>query len=179
MDRSPSSQKLSGVPSLGELIADADEAGRLGRISEWESRLRRAAQAYPADKEPWMHLARCDIACKKYRDALTNALEVLSRDSQDQDAVFIVVVCGLQIAIAAVAEMEQDRNWKNAPRRDVQELVAQLCVQLADPVLMNTDVRSKVLSAMSSSANAPVSPVKSGKASLLDKIQHFLPGIER
>ncbi len=121
---------------IAGMLGAADEAVRLGQVDQATVLLAAAAQAYPADKEPWLRLARRSMEQKRYRDALNHAQEVLARDGEERDAHAIAVLSATRLAGASAASLARGGAWSALPgapqRADAIDAARQLQASLGE-----------------------------------------------
>lgn len=151
-------------PSLETLLSQAATATVGGQPEKALSVLRTATDTYPTDKKPWLQIAQVNFDRGNYGEAITNALEVLQRDSADKVANSIVAVSGLRLSTKALADLAQQNNLSGTVRNEAQELAKLLRENLGETVLV--PARPKVVSnsnkvtapAGASTATGPQSP---------------------
>ena len=134
----------SAPPSLETLLSQAATATVGGQPEKALSVLRSATDTYPTDKKPWLQIAQINFDRGNYGEAITNALEVLQRDSADKVANSIVAVSGLRLSTKALADLAQQNNLSGTVRNEAQELAKLLRENLGETVLV--PARPKVVS---------------------------------
>jgi outer membrane murein-binding lipoprotein Lpp len=118
-DLAPTTEPLAEYMSRAQ-VAEATEGGRE------RARLiyRDAAQAYPADKRPWLRLAQSYFDFADYGNAVLAAQEVVQRDPGDHTAQGVLAVSGLRISTAALSALRSQNNLVGTPARTEAESMA-------------------------------------------------------
>ncbi|MBX9902294.1 MAG: hypothetical protein K2Y28_16075 [Burkholderiaceae bacterium] len=148
----------SAPPSLETLLSQAATATVGGQPEKALSVLRSATDTYPTDKKPWLQIAQINFDRGNYGEAITNALEVLQRDSTDKVANSIVAVSGLRLSTKALADLAQQNNLSGTVRNEAQELAKLLRENLGETVLV--PVRPKA----TSTSSKPIAPTGASAA---------------
>jgi tetratricopeptide (TPR) repeat protein len=122
--------------TLERTLAEADTAAAAGQAQKAQSLLKNAASTYPADKQPWLHLAQMQFDRASYGEAITNALEALQRDPNDKLGNSIVAVSGLRLSTRALADLSRQNNLNGSLRSEAQDLARLLRTSLGEEVLV-------------------------------------------
>lgn len=140
---------LSGCASSTKQLADLDVpavvelSGLAGDAVGAESRkdgplaaLMRQARDNPADKEPWLKLARLHFNDTDYGKAIVAAEEVLLRDPADRTAKSLRAVSGLRVATQSLADLRSDADLRGSAEADAKSLAGVLRETLGEAVLV-------------------------------------------
>lgn len=122
--------------TLERALAEADTAVAAGQADKAQALLKTAASTYPADKQPWLHLAQMKFDRASYGEAITNALEALQRDPNDKLGNSIVAVSGLRLSTKALADLSQQNSLNGSLRSEAQDLARLLRTSLGEEVLV-------------------------------------------
>jgi tetratricopeptide (TPR) repeat protein len=122
--------------TLDRALAEADTAVAAGQAEKAQALLKSAASTYPADKQPWLHLAQMKFDRASYGEAITNALEALQRDPNDKLGNSIVAVSGLRLSTKALGDLSQQNNLNGSLRSEAQDLARLLRTSLGEEVLV-------------------------------------------
>ncbi|MBA5608410.1 hypothetical protein H3H36_23975 [Duganella sp. FT3S] len=122
--------------TLDRALAEADTAVAAGQADKAQVILKGAASTYPADKQPWLHLAQMKFDRASYGEAITNALEALQRDPNDKLGNSIVAVSGLRLSTKALTDLSQQNNLNGSLRSEAQDLARLLRTSLGEDVLV-------------------------------------------
>jgi hypothetical protein len=126
----------STVPPLEQFMSDAARARQEGARPTERDTYRKAAQAYPTSKEPWIKLAEGYFESADYGNAILAAQEVLQRDAADKVATSLLAVSGLRVSTAALASLRQGHDLNADTRRQAEDVVKSLRDVLGEPVLV-------------------------------------------
>lgn len=107
-------------------LANADTAAKAGRVAYAYAILRRAAEASPTDKAPWLRMAQMRFEEKNYGEAIVNGQEVIERDPDDMLAYSLVAVSGLRVSSKALADLTQKNGFSGSVRSEAQDLASLL-----------------------------------------------------
>lgn len=124
------------LPTLENMMADADRAAAAGQHERFQALLKSAAASYPADKAPWLQMAQARFDRGNYSDAIVQAQEALQRDPADKQAHSIIAVSGLRLSTRSLAELSQHSNLGGSVRSEAQELARMLRTTLGEEVLV-------------------------------------------
>jgi tetratricopeptide (TPR) repeat protein len=127
--------------TLDRALAEADTAVAAGQADKAQAILKGAASTYPADKQPWLHLAQMKFDRASYGEAITNALEALQRDPNDKLGNSIVAVSGLRLSTKALTDLSQQNNLNGSLRSEAQDLARLLRTSLGEDVLVPPGAR--------------------------------------
>lgn len=97
--------------ALEEWMARARTALAEGQREKARAAYRAAAQAYPAEKLPWLKLAEDYFSAQDYGNAVLAAQEALQRDGEDGVAHSILAVSGLRLTAGSLAALRQDGGY--------------------------------------------------------------------
>ena len=106
------------------------------KLDEAVGLLTRMAADNPAQKEPWVRMARLHFDAENYGNAIVAADEALQRDGSDQTAKGLRAVSGLRVATQSLAELRDDANLKGSARADAVSLAKVLRETLGEEVLV-------------------------------------------
>ncbi|MBT0963775.1 tetratricopeptide repeat protein [Denitromonas sp. IR12] len=106
------------------------------KLDEAVGVLTRLAEENPAQKAPWVRLARIHFDAENYGGAIVAADEALQRDSTDRTAKGLRAVSGLRVATESLAELRDDVNLKGSARADAVSLAKVLRETLGEEVLV-------------------------------------------
>ncbi|MFG6447100.1 hypothetical protein ACG0Z6_02455 [Roseateles sp. BYS180W] len=149
------------VAPLEQFMSEAAKSRQEGaRTSERET-YRKAAQAYPTSKEPWLKLAEGYFESGDYGNTVLAAQEVLQRDASDRVATSLLAVSGLRVATTALASLRQSQDQEiNADtRRQAADLVKSIREALGEPVLVPKPVEPATTTPRRSAAPKRLVPV--------------------
>jgi hypothetical protein len=135
---------VSTVPTLEQFMSDAARARQEGARASERDIYRKAAQAYPTSKEPWLKLAEGYFEAADYGNAILAAQEVLQRDAADKVGTSLLAVSGLRVSTAALASLRQGQNLNADTRRQAEDVVKSLRDVLGEPVLVPKPTESAV-----------------------------------
>lgn len=144
-------------PSLETMMTQASAASDAGQPEKAIGLLKTAAGTYPADKAPWLQMAQMNFDRANYGNAITNALEVLQRDANDNVANSIIAVSGLRLSTKALADLSQRSNLTGSVRTEAQDLAKLLRESLGETVLVPARAKP-VVSSTSKPTTATSSP---------------------
>lgn len=122
--------------TLDRALAEADTAVAAGQADKAQVILKSAASTYPADKQPWLHLAQMKFDRASYGEAISNALEALERDPNDKLGNSIVAVSGLRLSTKALTDLSKQNNLNGSLRSEAQDLARLLRTSLGEDVLV-------------------------------------------
>lgn len=128
--------KLPAKPSVEDLLAKAGQAASAGQKEQAVTLWKETAEAYPADKTPWLNIAQTRYDAGQYGDAIINAQEVLVRDPANQLANSIVAISGLRLSTRALADLSRQNNLSGSIRTESQDLARLLRESLGESVLV-------------------------------------------
>lgn len=106
------------------------------KLDEAVGLLSKMAEDNPAQKEPWVRMARLHFDAENYGRAIVAADEALQRDGADQTAKGLRAVSGLRVATQSLAELRDDANLKGSARADAVSLAKVLRETLGEEVLV-------------------------------------------
>ena len=118
--------------SMTDSIAAANAAAKAGQTDKAIGILQGAAQAYPADKTPWVRMAQIRYDADEYGPAIVFAQQALQRDSDDMVAHSVAAVSGLRVASKALADMTRRHNLSGTIRSEAQDLAKLLRASLGE-----------------------------------------------
>ncbi|WP_229416816.1 hypothetical protein [Massilia eburnea] len=149
-------------PKLEDLLAKASEAKAAGKQEQAITLWKETAQAYPADKQPWVNMAQTRYDAGQYGEAIVSAQEILVRDPSDQLANSIIAISGLRLSTRALADLSRQNNLSGSIRTESQDLAKLLRESLGETVLVPPaaekpakPVRTAARKAAASAATAP------------------------
>lgn len=117
-------------------MTEAAKARQEGARGLERETYRKAAQAYPTSKEPWLKLAEGYFDQQDYGNAILSAQEVLQRDASDKVANSLLAVSGLRVASSALSALRQRQDLSADTRDQAQDVVKTLREVLGEPVLV-------------------------------------------
>jgi tetratricopeptide (TPR) repeat protein len=123
-------------PKLEDLLAKASEAKAAGKQEQAITLWKETAQAYPADKQPWVNMAQTRYDAGQYGEAIVSAQEILVRDPSDQLANSIIAISGLRLSTRALADLSRQNNLSGSIRTESQDLAKLLRESLGETVLV-------------------------------------------
>lgn len=123
-------------PKLEDLLAKASEAKAAGKQEQAITLWKETAQAYPADKQPWVNIAQSRYDAGQYGEAIVSAQEILVRDPSDQLANSIIAISGLRLSTRALADLSRQNNLSGSIRTESQDLAKLLRESLGETVLV-------------------------------------------
>ena len=112
--------------AMAASLADAETAAKAGRAEYAYSILKKAAEANPTDKAPWLRMAQMRFEEKNYGEAIVNGQEVIERDPDDMLAYSLVAVSGLRVSSKALADLTQKNGFSGSVRSEAQDLASLL-----------------------------------------------------
>lgn len=121
---------------LEAMLAQAGTASSAGQKEQAVALWKEAAQAYPADKAPWLNIAQTRYETGQYGDAIVNAQEVLVRDPNDTLANSIIAISGLRLSTRALSDLSRQNNLSGSLRTESQDLAKLLRESLGETVLV-------------------------------------------
>ncbi|MFT3721567.1 hypothetical protein [Pseudorhodoferax sp.] len=127
---------VSSVAPLEQFMSDAARSGQEGDRSGERDTYRKAAQAYPTSKEPWLKLAQGYFDAADYGNAILAAQEALQRDADDKVANSLLAVSGLRVSASALASMRKRQDLSGDTRRQAEDIVKSLRESLGETVLV-------------------------------------------
>ena len=125
-------------PKLEDLLATASEAKAAGKQEQAITLWKETAEAYPADKQPWVNIAQSRYDAGQYGEAIVSAQEILVRDPSDQLANSIIAISGLRLSTRALADLSRQNNLSGSIRTESQDLAKLLRESLGETVLVPT-----------------------------------------
>jgi hypothetical protein len=125
-------------PKLEDLLAKASEAKAAGKQEQAITLWKETAQAFPADKSPWVNIAQARYDAGQYGDAIVAAQEIQLRDPSDQLANSIIAISGLRLSTRALADLSRQNNLSGSIRTESQDLAKLLRESLGETVLVPT-----------------------------------------
>lgn len=149
--------------SVADAVASANAAAKAGQNDKAIAILQGAAQAYPADKTPWIRMAQIRYDADDYGQAIVLAQQALQRDSDDTLAHSITAVSGLRVASKALGEMTRKNNLSGTIRSEAQDLAKLLRASLGEEVLVPGGSKGRT-AAVAPQRKAPQNPVTSSSA---------------
>lgn len=132
----PSNQAQPQKIDLGVALEEAAAARKQGNTAQALSLLNEAAQAHPADKAPWLHIAQMRFEQGDYGAAISAAQEVVQRDSQDTVARSIMAVSGLRVSATALAHLRQANAVSGSTRSEAEAIAKTIRESLGENVLV-------------------------------------------
>jgi tetratricopeptide (TPR) repeat protein len=132
----PVAPTVAAKPSLQSMLAQAGTASSTGQKEQAVTLWKQAAQAYPADKSPWLSIAQTRYETGQYGDAIINAQEVLVRDPNDTLANSIIAISGLRLSTRSLADLSRQNNLSGSIRTESQDLAKLLRESLGESVLV-------------------------------------------
>ncbi len=132
----PKVAEVPAKPKLEDLLAKASEAKAAGKQEQAITLWKETAQAYPADKQPWVNIAQSRYDAGQYGEAIVSAQEILVRDPSDQLANSIIAISGLRLSTRALADLSRQNNLSGSIRTESQDLAKLLRESLGETVLV-------------------------------------------
>lgn len=123
-------------PTLDELMGKANLAASSGNKEAAMGLWKQAAEAYPADKTPWVNMAQTRYEAGQYGDAIVNAQEVLVRDPANNQANSVIAISGLRLSTRALADLSRQNNLSADLRTESRDLARLLRESLGETVLV-------------------------------------------
>ncbi|WP_229498951.1 tetratricopeptide repeat protein [Pseudoduganella ginsengisoli] len=123
-------------PSMSDLMAQATQAAATGAKEQAVTLWKQTAEAFPAEKTPWVSIAQARYDAGQYGEAIVNAQEALVRDPNDQVANSIIAVAGLRLSTRALADLSRQNNLTGPLRTESQDLAKLLRESLGETVLV-------------------------------------------
>lgn len=121
--------------TVSSAMTEAETAIVAGQGAKGLAILSAAAQAYPADKQPWLRMAQHNFDSHDYGKAIVDAQEVLERDQDDLQAHSILAVAGLRVSVKALSDLAQKNNLNGSVRSEAQDLAKLLRARLGDELV--------------------------------------------
>ncbi|MBZ8142860.1 hypothetical protein CLD22_23565, partial [Rubrivivax gelatinosus] len=122
---------------LDELLKQAEQARAQGEPERARLQWQQASRAYPADKQPWLHLAQDYFRSGEHGNAIVAAQEAMQRDPQDRVAQGILAVSGLRVSTVALVRLrEHAEGLPGDTRSEAATLTRLLRDTLGEPVLV-------------------------------------------
>lgn len=149
----------STTPALEQFLSDASRSRQEGARGVERDTYRKAAQAYPTSKEPWLKLAESYFEGQDYGNAILAAQEVLQRDASDKVANSLLAVSGLRVSSAALLTLRGQQDLSVDTRDQAQDVVKTLREVLGEPVLVPKPAEPRAAS-NSVTPRKPVRPVR-------------------
>ncbi|TFW18589.1 hypothetical protein E4L98_18050 [Duganella callida] len=118
------------------MLSQASAASGSGQKEQAVTLWKKAAEAYPADKSPWLSIAQTRYEAGQYGDAIVNAQEVLVRDPNDTLANSIIAISGLRLSTRSLADLSRQNNLSGSIRTESQDLAKLLRESLGETVLV-------------------------------------------
>ncbi len=118
--------------TLEQALGEADAAAKSGQYDKASALLKNAGTTFPADKGPWLQLAQMKFDRTHYGDAISNALEALQRDPENQLANSIVAASGLRLSSKALTDLTRQNSLNGPLRSEAQELARLLRSSLGE-----------------------------------------------
>jgi len=148
-------------PKLEDMLARATEAKVAGKQEQAITLWKETANAYPADKSPWVNIAQSRYDAGQYGEAIVSAQEILVRDPSDQLANSIIAISGLRLSTRALGDLSRQNNLSGSIRTESQDLAKLLRESLGETVLVpNTDKKPQARSSSNTAANAAANAVR-------------------
>lgn len=123
-------------PTLDELMGKANLAASSGNKEAAMGLWKQAAEAYPADKTPWVNMAQTRYEAGQYGDAIVHAQEVLVRDPANNQANSVIAISGLRLSTRALADLSRQNNLSADLRTESRDLAKLLRESLGETVLV-------------------------------------------
>lgn len=165
--------KTPPPPSLDELMAKATQAAGSGNNEAAIGLWKQAADAFPADKNPWARMAQTRYDAGQYGDAIINAQEVLVRDPADKLANSVIAISGLRLSTRALADLSRQNNLSGPLRTESQDLAKLLRESLGETVLVPTPA-----AAQARGDKPPVRPPRKGQSKTADSSANPFDGLK-
>lgn len=147
-------------PKLEDLLAKASEAKAAGKQEQAITLWKETAQAYPADKQPWVNMAQTRYDAGQYGEAIVSAQEILVRDPSDQLANSIIAISGLRLSTRALGDLSRQNNLSGSIRTESQDLAKLLRESLGETVLVPTTDKPAKTPAKTAASAARKAPAK-------------------
>jgi hypothetical protein len=148
-------------PKLEDMLARATEAKVAGKQEQAITLWKETANAYPADKSPWVNIAQSRYDAGQYGEAIVSAQEILVRDPSDQLANSIIAISGLRLSTRALGDLSRQNNLSGSIRTESQDLAKLLRESLGETVLVpNADKKVQPRSNSNTAANAAANAVR-------------------
>jgi len=163
-----SAPKVAAVPAkpkLEDLLAKASEAKAAGKQEQAITLWKETAQAYPADKQPWVNMAQTRYDAGQYGEAIVSAQEILVRDPSDQLANSIIAISGLRLSTRALADLSRQNNLSGSIRTESQDLAKLLRESLGETVLVPAAAEKPAKPVRTAAARKPAAAPAAPKAS--------------
>ncbi|WP_200231415.1 outer membrane protein assembly factor BamD [Rubrivivax gelatinosus] len=131
------SREATATRPLDELLKQAEQARAQGEPERARLQWQQASRAYPADKQPWLHLAEDYFRSGEHGNAIVAAQEAMQRDPQDRVAQGILAVSGLRVSTVALVRLrEHAEGLPGDTRSEAATLTRLLRDTLGEPVLV-------------------------------------------
>lgn len=132
----PNKTAQENTTSLKAAISEANEAYQAGQAEKALGMLKTTANAFPADKAPWIRIAQIKFDSGNYGDAIVNALEALQRDPNDKVANSIVAVSSLRLSTKSLSVLRSQNDLTGSLKTEAQDLAKVLRESLGETVLV-------------------------------------------
>lgn len=119
-----------------QVMKEADLELTKGNRDRAIALLEQAAKDSPTSAAPWMKLANIWFESGNYPSSILAANEVLQRDAANQDAKGLLVVGGLRVAAAAVADLRPTGSVGASARIEAENLTNTLRAMLGEKALV-------------------------------------------
>lgn len=159
-------------PSLDELMAKATQAASSGNNEAAMGLWKQAADAFPADKNPWTRMAQTRYEAGQYGDAIISAQEVLVRDPADKLANSVIAISGLRLSTRALADLSRQNNLSGPLRTESQDLAKLLRESLGETVLVPAPAAAQARD------KPPVRPPRKGQSKTADSSANPFDGLK-
>ena len=161
----PHSSASAKPATMAASMAAVDAAVAAGQADNAMALLKSAAQAYPADKTPWVRIAQMRFDAKNYGEAIVGALKAIERDPDDTIANSIAAVSGLRVSSQALAELTRKSKLSGNVKSEAEELAKLLRTSLGEDVLVPPARRPPPARSRATTTAASASSSKSGSTS--------------
>ena len=169
-----SAVKTPPPPSLDELMGKANLAASAGNKEAAMGLWKQAAEAYPADKTPWVNMAQTRYEAGQYGDAIVNAQEVLVRDPANNQANSVIAISGLRLSTRALADLSRQNNLSADVRTESRDLAKLLRESLGETVLFPTPAAA----ARDKQPQPPARPPRKGQGKAADSSANPFDGLK-
>lgn len=158
---SPQQQQILADKVSARLSA-ADKAQAQGKTDQAFDELDAAIKLDPASKLPWLKKAQIHFDARLYGQAITEAQEVLQRDTTDLTAKSILAVSGLRVSADALEQLRKANEVKGSTRSEAESVAQIIRDALGEPILLPPTAAGPALPA--DKADVKGKPLKSSTA---------------
>lgn len=170
----PAVKPAVAPPSLDELMGKANLAASSGNKEAAIGLWKQAAEAYPADKTPWVNMAQTRYEAGQYGDAIVNAQEVLVRDPANNQANSVIAISGLRLSTRALADLSRQNNLSADVRTESRDLAKLLRESLGETVLFPTPAAA----ARDKQSQPPARPPRKGQGKAAESSANPFDGLK-